>query len=98
MSWQVNDGSAASNTASSIIDVGGVNDSPESQNDAGAVNAGSSINVTVGSGLLSNDTDPESDNLTVSDIRTGRESQSGTDGSVASKLTGTYGELTVSSE
>ncbi|WP_239420469.1 Ig-like domain-containing protein [Synechococcus sp. KORDI-100] len=96
VSWQVNDGSAASNTASSIIDVGGVNDSPESLNDTGSVDAGSSLNVLAGSGLLSNDTDPESDNLFVSDIRTGSEHQSGTDGSVSSALTGSYGELTVS--
>ncbi|MAB54827.1 MAG: hypothetical protein CMN93_02810, partial [Synechococcus sp. CPC35] len=98
VSWQLNDGSAASNTASSIIDVGGVNDSPESTNDAGSVDASSSINVSAGSGLLSNDTDPESNNLTVTDIRTGGESQSGTDGSVSSALTGTYGALTVSSD
>ena len=98
ISWQVNDGSASSNTASSIIDVGGVNDSPESLNDTGSVDAGSSLSVSAGSGVLSNDTDPESDNLTVSDIRTGSEYQSGTDGSVSSVLTGTYGELTISSD
>ena len=57
ISWQVNDGRASSNTASSIIDVGGVNDSPESQNDTGSVDAGSSLSVSAGSGLLSNDTD-----------------------------------------
>ena len=98
VSWQLNDGSTASNTASSIIDVGGINDSPESQNDAGSVDAGLSLNVTTGSGLLSNDSDPESDDLTVSDIRTGGESQTGTDGSVATALTGDYGQLTVSSD
>ena len=98
VSWQLNDGDAASNTASSIIDVGGINDSPESQTDSGSVDAGSSLNVTAGSGLLSNDSDPESDNLSVSDIRTGGESQSGTDGSIATALTGNYGQLTVSSD
>ena len=75
VSWQINDGSAASNTALSIIDIGGVNDSPESQNDAGSVFAGSSLNVPAGSGLLTNDSDPEADNLTISDVRTGPESK-----------------------
>ena len=98
VSWQINDGSAASNTALSIIDVGGINDSPESQNDAGSVDAGSSLNILAGSGLLINDSDPESDDLTISDVRTGSESQSGTDGSIGTALTGDYGQLTVNAD
>ena len=41
------------------------------------------------------DTDPDSDTLTVTAIRTGSVEDSGTAGSVGSALTGTYGNLTI---
>ena len=41
------------------------------------------------------DTDPDSDTLTVTAIRTGSVEGSGTAGSVGSALTGTYGDLTI---
>ena len=41
------------------------------------------------------DTDPDSDTLTVTAIRTGSVEGSGTSGSVGSALTGTYGNLTI---
>ena len=41
------------------------------------------------------DTDPDSDTLTVTAIRTGSSEGSGTAGSVGSALTGTYGNLTI---
>ncbi|MDA9694763.1 Ig-like domain-containing protein, partial [Candidatus Pelagibacter sp.] len=41
------------------------------------------------------DTDPDSDTLTVTAIRTGSSEGSGTAGSVGSALTGTYGQLTI---
>jgi VCBS repeat-containing protein len=41
------------------------------------------------------DTDPDSDTLTVTAIRTGSSEGSGTDGSIGSALTGTYGQLTI---
>ena len=41
------------------------------------------------------DTDPDSDTLTVTAIRTGSSGGNGTPGSVASALDGTYGQLTI---
>ena len=41
------------------------------------------------------DTDPDSDTLTVTAIRTGSDEGNGTAGSVGSALTGTYGDLTI---
>ena len=100
ISWQLNDGTANSNSATSIVDVGGVNDSPESTDDTASLNAGAQINITSLSGLRSNDSDPEStrDLLSISAIRTGREYESGSSGSIGAALTGTYGTLTVSTD
>ena len=44
------------------------------------------------------DTDPDSDTLTVTAIRTGSDEGNGTAGSVGSALTGSYGDLTIASD
>ena len=44
------------------------------------------------------DTDPDSDTLTVTAIRTGSDEGSGTPGSVGGALTGTYGDLTIAAD
>ena len=44
------------------------------------------------------DTDPDSDTLTVTAIRTGSDEGSGTPGSVGSALTGSYGDLTIAAD
>ena len=94
----VNDGDASSNVATSIIDVGGTNDSPESINDAAAVQAGEAITITSQAGLTSNDTDPESDPITVVGIRTGSEYESGVSSPAGTTLTGSLGVLTVTAD
>ena len=40
--WSVNDGIANSNAATTIIDVGGINDAPNATNDAAALSVGTS--------------------------------------------------------
>ncbi len=65
------------------------NNGPTGNNDTGAVNEDASVSVSSGSGVLSNDTDPDGDSLTVSAI---------SGGSLGSALNGTYGQLTMSAD
>ncbi len=65
------------------------NNGPTGNNDTGAVNEDASVSVTAGSGVLSNDTDPDGDTLSVSAI---------SGGSIGSALNGTYGQLTMSAD
>ncbi len=51
--------------------------------------------ILSGSAASGRDTDPDGDTLTVSAVRTGAESGSGTAGTVGSSLAGTYGHLTL---
>ena len=44
------------------------------------------------------DTDPDSDTLTVTAIRTGSEGASGDTGTVGQALTGSYGDLTIAAD
>ena len=99
IAWSVNDGIANSNAAFTIIDVGGTNDAPIATDDAAALSANTSTSTSAANGLLSNDTDPEADPLTIAAIRTGREYDSdGITGSIASPLTGSYGSLTLNAD
>jgi VCBS repeat-containing protein len=61
-------------------------------NDVNGEHSGDVINT---SSTANYDTDPDSDTLTVTAIRTGSSEGSGTVGSVGSALTGTYGQLTI---
>jgi VCBS repeat-containing protein len=61
-------------------------------NDVSGEHSGDVINT---SSTANYDTDPDSDTLTVTAIRTGSSEGSGTVGSVGSALTGTYGQLTI---
>ncbi|MDD5405770.1 MAG: cadherin-like domain-containing protein, partial [Sulfurovaceae bacterium] len=74
------------------------NDAPIAADDTGSVNEDSTLNVIAAAGVLNNDTDPDGDPLTVTAIRTGTESGSGTSGTVGSSLAGTYGHLTLNSD
>ena len=72
---------------------------PAGTNDLGNVNEDATLTVAKIGGVLSNDTDPNSDALTISAIRTGTEaSGTGTSGTVAMPLTGTYGTLTLAAD
>ena len=56
----------------------------------------STLSVAAGTGLLSNDTDPDSnDSKTVSAVRLGNTAGSGTAGTVGNALAGSYGSLTL---
>ena len=98
--FTVNDGDADSATPNTMtINVTAANDDPVADNESNSVTEGNTLTVTDGSeDLLDGDTDTEGDTLTVSGIRTGRESGSGTSGTIGSPLTGTYGTLTVNSD
>ncbi|MEO5332711.1 MAG: cadherin domain-containing protein, partial [Magnetococcus sp. YQC-5] len=82
------------------ITIQGANDAPVGVDDTGsATEAGGTANGTGGSSatgnVLSNDTDPESDTLTATAIRTGSIKGSGTAGVIGTALTGSYGSLTL---
>ena len=66
--------------------------SPYNLIDISGEHSGDVINT---SSTANYDTDPDSDTLTVTAIRTGSSEGSGTAGSVGSALTGTYGQLTI---
>ncbi|MBF0294938.1 MAG: cadherin domain-containing protein [Magnetococcales bacterium] len=96
----VSDGIAPALTGTKIVTVTPVNDAPVAVNDTGsATEAGGSNNATAGSAasgnVLTNDTDVEGDTLTVTAIRLGSTEGSGSAGTLASPLIGTYGSLTM---
>ena len=97
--YTISDGDAT-DTATLIFTVTGINDAPVADNETGAVNEDATLTVSDGtSDLLHGDTDADdSASLTVSAIRTGAEDGSGTSGSIGSGLTGTYGTLTLASD
>ena len=97
--YTVSDGTAT-DTATLIFTVTGINDAPVADNETGAVNEDATLTVTDGtSDVLHGDTDADdSASLTVSAIRTGAEGGSGTAGSIGSGLTGSYGTLTLASD
>ena len=97
--YTVSDGTAT-DTATLIFTVTGINDAPVADNETCAVNEDATLTVTDGtSDVLHGDTDADdSASLTVSAIRTGAEGGSGTAGSIGSGLTGTYGTLTLASD
>jgi VCBS repeat-containing protein len=81
------------------INVTAANDDPVADNESNTVTEGNTLTVTDGSSdLLDGDNDVDGDSLTISGIRTGRESGSGTSGTVGNELTGTYGTLKLNSD
>ncbi len=98
MDYTVSDG-ALTDTGTLTITVGAVNDAPVAVDDSGSVNENATLNVNVMNGVIQNaatgDSDLDGDTLTVTEIRTGTESGSGTAGTVGSALIGTYGTLTL---
>ncbi|MBF0272768.1 MAG: tandem-95 repeat protein [Magnetococcales bacterium] len=97
--YTVSDGSMT-DTAVLTITIQGANDAPVAADDTGtATDAGGAANATAGSNatgnLLSNDTDPESDALSVTAVRLGAVEGSGSEVAAGTALVGTYGTLTV---
>ena len=96
--WSVNDGETNSTTITSIVDVGGTNDAPESRDEAVAVEAGSMVSTESQAKLLANDTDPEGDSLTIQQFRLGTEQQSSTEFQSGTTLVGQFGKMTMESD
>ncbi|MDG1582352.1 VCBS domain-containing protein [Pseudomonas sp. GOM6] len=101
--YQATDLGGLSDQAQLTILIVGRNDPPEGLNDtATAIEAGGLNNATPGvnpsGNVLNNDIDLESGALTVTAIRTGSESGSGTAGVVGTTLRGLYGDLTMNAD
>ena len=73
---------------------------PVADDETNSVNTDTTLNVPDGTDdVLHGDTDVDaSASLTVTGIRTGQEGGSGTDGTVGSSLTGSYGTLTIAAD
>ena len=80
--------SGDTDTGQLAITVTGVNEAPVGVNDTGVVNEDATLSLSAGNGTLSNDTDADSDALSVTAL---------SGGSVGSAMTGTYGTLTLNS-
>ncbi|MGB6041927.1 MAG: Ig-like domain-containing protein, partial [Pirellulales bacterium] len=66
--YTISDGNGGTDTATVTITINGVNDGPTANNDVGATDEETVLNVPA-SGVLSNDTDPDtSDSLTVTEV------------------------------
>jgi VCBS repeat-containing protein len=101
--YTISDGNGGTDKAVIEIVIIGVNDDITAVNDTDAVNEDATITRSTSSAqeLDHDDTDADGDDasgsFTITAIRTGSESGSGTAGTVGSALTGTYGVLTVNS-
>ncbi|MFM0723404.1 VCBS domain-containing protein [Paraburkholderia strydomiana] len=98
--YQLVDTSGLTDQAQLVITVTGVNDAPTPQLDTGhAVEAGGVANATPGinptGNVLTNDSDPDSDALTVTGIRTGASTGTGTAGTPGQSIQGAFGSLTL---
>ncbi len=67
----------------------GSNNAPVANNDTGAVDEDATLTVNAASGVESNDSDPDGDDISVVGI---------SGGSVGSAVTGTYGQLTIAAD
>ncbi|WP_339453813.1 VCBS domain-containing protein [Pseudomonas sp. EA_5y_Pfl2_R50] len=101
--YQVTDRGGQSDQAEIRIIIRGRNIAPDANTDtATAVEAGGSNNsqpgINPGGNVLDNDTDAESDPLSVIGIHTGTVSAIGTVGSVGTSLRGLYGDLLINAD
>ncbi len=67
--YEAGDGTVRSNAATVTITVDAVNGAPSAQPDSYATNAGQTLNVSAGNGVLGNDTDPDGQTLTAFLVR-----------------------------
>ncbi|MDF1752926.1 MAG: Ig-like domain-containing protein [Verrucomicrobiales bacterium] len=94
--YTANDGNGGSASASLLVTINGENDAPTSNPGSGPGIYDDTISVdeedaSVSGNVLSNDSDPDGDTLTVSAVN-------GTTGNVGNSVTGTYGDITVNSD
>jgi VCBS repeat-containing protein len=90
------DGTLSDTAVITVNVTNAVNDRPVAIDDSGSVNEDATLTVAA-PGLRSNDTDQNANPLTVTAVRTGTESGSGTSGTLGVALAGTYGSLTLNS-
>jgi len=97
--------SADGTTGTIVVNIAGTNDAPVAVNDTNSLSEDSGVailNVTAANGVIlgtaGKDTDPEGNTLTVTGLRTGAESGSGTAGAVGTALVGAYGSLTLNAD
>ena len=90
VTWTVDDG-ANTNTVTSTIEI---DRSPTVVNDAATDMVGATIGATASSGVLSNDTDLDSDHLTVTGVSDTTQGA----GTVGTSLAGVYGHLTLNAD
>ncbi|WP_321406233.1 retention module-containing protein [Tolumonas auensis] len=98
--YTITDGQGASSTSTANVgmDVNNVNDVPVAVDDSNSVEENASTGREAIYGVLSNDTDADGDTLTVTAIRTGTETGSGTAGTLSNALTGMYGTLILNTD
>ncbi|WP_373002076.1 beta strand repeat-containing protein, partial [Sulfurimonas sp.] len=95
----VTDGDGALVTKTYTVNVTGADDRPVAVDDVGEVDDDATLIVTKANGVIdNNDYDVDGDTLTVTAIRTGSETGSGTSGTVGLALVGTYGTLTLNAD
>ena len=105
--YTMRDTTGALSSTTLTLTIRGTNDNPLANNDTGtAIEAGGLNNGTPGSNatgnVLTNDTDVDNiaygETKTVTTVRTGAESGTGSAGSIGSALTATYGALTLNAD
>ncbi|ARU88113.1 VCBS domain-containing protein [Pseudomonas sp. M30-35] len=100
-SYRMHDTAGAQDIAQLLITIEGAWDTPVAANDVGIAVAdnGDGLFFDPSGNVLTNDTDVDAgDSLTVTAIRTGQESGSGTAGTVGSVLVGQYGSLVLNAD
>lgn len=95
-SYEVSDGHGGLSITTLTLTVTGVNDAVTATHDIGSVLENGTLSVITTQGLLSNDHDPDGDNLTVTGVAIGNSTPSSTN--LGIPLVGTYGTLTVASD
>jgi VCBS repeat-containing protein len=96
--YQVSDGTVYSSATTMTVNVTPVNDAPVATDDTSSVNEDGRVRVKAnGDDLLNDDSDPESDSLSVTLIKPLNGSNTSISNGSSTTITGTYGQLTVNS-
>ena len=96
--YQVSDGTVYSSATTMTVNVTAVNDAPVATDDASSVTEDSNVRVRANEDdLLNDDSDPESDSLTVTLIKPLNGSNTSISSGSSTTITGTYGQLTLNS-
>ena len=96
--YQVSDGTVYSSATTMTVNVTAVNDAPVATDDASSVTEDSNVRVRASEDdLLNDDSDTESDSLSVTLIKPLNGSNTSISSGSSTTITGTYGQLTVNS-